>query len=71
MVNNHKSFEDRRHDLEYDIDGLVYKINDFKIQERLGSVGNAPRWAIAHKFSSVSSECDADCNNIYSCGLYI
>ena len=55
LVNNHKSFEDRRHDLEYDIDGLVYKINDFKIQERLGSVGNAPRWAIAHKFSSVSS----------------
>ncbi len=55
LVNNHKSFEDQRHDLEYDIDGLVYKINDFNIQERLGSVGNAPRWAIAHKFSSVTS----------------
>tara|TARA_Y100001970_G_scaffold293807_1_gene443385 strand:+ start:12830 stop:14851 length:2022 start_codon:yes stop_codon:yes gene_type:complete len=55
LVINHKNFEDQRHDLEYDIDGLVYKINDFEIQKRLGAVGNAPRWAIAHKFSSVSS----------------
>ena len=55
LLNNHKKFEDLRYDLEYDVDGLVYKINDFELQKRLGSVANAPRWATAHKFSSESS----------------
>ncbi len=55
LQKNHLEFEKKRHDLDYDVDGLVYKINNFKLQERLGFIANAPRWAIAHKFSSDSS----------------
>ena len=55
LVEYYKEFEKKRFNFEYDIDGLVYKINDFNLQRRLGSVANAPRWAIAHKFSADSS----------------
>jgi DNA ligase (NAD+) len=40
----------RRDELNYDVDGAVVKINDFAMQQHLGVVGNAPRWAIAYKF---------------------
>ena len=55
LVQNHKELENKRHDLDFDVDGLVYKINNLDLQKRLGFVANAPRWAIAHKFSADSS----------------
>ena len=55
LVENHKEFEKIRYNLDFDVDGLVYKINDIDLQKRLGFVANAPRWAIAHKFSANSS----------------
>jgi len=52
LVSLHKKFEKERLQLEYDVDGLVYKINNLELQKRLGYTSNAPRWAIAHKFSA-------------------
>ncbi len=54
LIKFHKMFEETRFDLDYDIDGLVYKVNDLNLQNRLGFTSNAPRWAIAHKFSADS-----------------
>ena len=48
----HKKIDNLRSSLDYDIDGLVYKVNDLKLQKRLGNTSNAPRWAIAYKFSA-------------------
>ena len=49
---NHKTIEKMRSDIDFDLDGLVYKVDDLKLQKRLGFVSNSPRGAIAHKFSS-------------------
>ncbi len=48
----HKLIEEARSSLDYDIDGLVFKINNLELQSRLGNTSNSPRWAIAYKFSS-------------------
>ncbi len=52
---NHEEIESLRSSLDYDLDGIVYKVNNLKFQERLGSTSNSPRWAIAYKFSSVKA----------------
>jgi len=55
LILNHKYLEEKRKEIAFDIDGVVYKVNSFDIQKRLGFAANAPRWAIAHKFSAHSS----------------
>jgi DNA ligase (NAD+) len=46
------SWADRRHDLPYDTDGMVIKVNDFGQRHRLGSTSKAPRWVVAYKFAA-------------------
>ncbi len=48
----HKEIDKLRSSLNYDIDGLVFKVNDVKLQKRLGNTSNSPRWATAYKFSA-------------------
>ena len=55
LIANYKYLEKKREEIKFDIDGIVYKVNNFDLQKRLGFAANAPRWAIAHKFSANSS----------------
>ncbi|MCU0830752.1 MAG: NAD-dependent DNA ligase LigA [Rhizobiaceae bacterium] len=50
LLSHYRMIEARRAALGYDIDGVVYKVDDLELQRRLGFVSRSPRWAVAHKF---------------------
>ncbi len=52
LIDSYSELDSIRSSLDYDIDGVVYKINSLSLQDRLGFVSRSPRWAVAHKFQA-------------------
>lgn len=53
VLQYYRELNEKRHDLEYDIDGVVVKVDNLRIQNELGTTSKSPRWAIAYKFKAI------------------
>lgn len=56
VIGSIDDWQDRRDRLEYDVDGLVIKVDEFSMRERLGSTAKSPRWAIAYKYQALQAQ---------------
>ncbi|MFH1833888.1 MAG: NAD-dependent DNA ligase LigA [bacterium] len=56
IITGCRAWQERRDDLDYDIDGVVVKLDDRRLQASLGAVGRDPRWAVAYKFAPTTAQ---------------
>ena len=65
VIDYHAEWQRRRHELEYEIDGMVVKVDDFGQQQELGFVARSPRWAIAFKYAPEQAETEVEAIECY------
>ena len=56
MIDFCNRMEAKRDDLDYEIDGVVVKVNSTALQEQFGATGKAPRWAVAYKYAGAAGD---------------